>query len=70
MSMHWRKTHYPCHICDKKATGCYRPDLDIKGLCFCDEHKEQVQTAYLLIIQGQEEEAKKVLGKTFIKDKK
>lgn len=42
----WKKTHHPCRECAKQdkevmATGCYSPDMDITGLCYCDEHKEQ-----------------------------
>lgn len=47
----WRKTHYPCRVCGKQAIGCYSPDLDIRGLCFCKKHKEDVMVEYMLIIQ-------------------
>jgi hypothetical protein len=48
----WRKTHYACSVCDQKAIGCYRPDMDIKGLCFCAKHKEQVFLAYAALMSG------------------
>jgi hypothetical protein len=60
--MTWRKTHYPCIICDEKAVGCYSPDLDIKGLCFCKAHKDRVQMAYMCLISGDEEGCKRLLG--------
>lgn len=59
----WRKTYYPCTVCDKKAVGCYRPDLDMQGLCFCEEHKEQVQFAYVALISGDKKLAKELLSK-------
>ncbi len=48
----WEKTHYPCRICLReekkvKAVGCFSPDLDIQGLCFCEKHKFDVFTEYL-----------------------
>jgi len=48
----WEDTHHPCRICLKegkkvKAVGCFSPDLDIQGLCFCDKHKFDVFTEYL-----------------------
>lgn len=57
----WRKTHRPCNVCDKKAIGCYSPDLDVKGLCFCEEHKDQVFMAYMMLMQGTEDLAKSAM---------
>jgi len=37
-------------ICGKDAIGCYSPDLDIKGLCFCKKHQEEVFAKYCKII--------------------
>jgi len=51
MNEPWRTTHYPCRVCDKKAVGCFSPDLDIKGLCFCEEHKDEVMIEYMTIIR-------------------
>lgn len=42
--------YYPCMICGKDAVGCYSPDLDIKGLCFCKKHQEEVFLKYWKII--------------------
>lgn len=47
----WRKTHHPCSVCDEKAVGCFSPDLDIKGLCYCEDHKEEVMLAYMALTQ-------------------
>ena len=57
----WRKTHHPCHICGKKAIGCISPDIDIKGLCFCKKHKEDVMLAYLALIRGDKKLSEKLL---------
>lgn len=51
MNEDWRKTHAPCRVCDKQAVGCFSPDLDIVGLCFCKEHREYVMIEYMTIIQ-------------------
>jgi len=50
----WEKTNYPCRECAKSgkkvmAVGCFRPDLDMRGLCFCERHKEKVSMEYLTI---------------------
>lgn len=57
----WRKTHRACNVCDKQATGCYSPDLDIKGLCFCAEHKDEVQLVYVMLMQGTPEMAEEAM---------
>lgn len=43
---------HPCNVCGEDAIGCYSPDIDIKGLCFCEEHKEQVSRVYTVIMTG------------------
>lgn len=53
----WKKTNYPCRTCAKEgkevmATGCFRPDLDLRGLCYCDEHKEAGQIEYVELISN------------------
>jgi len=55
--------NHPCNKgdCKKEAVGCFRPDIDIKGLCFCKEHKEEVQMAYALLLQGDEKMCKEIL---------
>lgn len=40
-----------CVKCGKEATRAYSPDIDIKGLGTCEECKEDVGLAYLMIIQ-------------------
>lgn len=40
---------YPCNVCGVDAVACYRPDMDIKGLCFCTEHQNEVQMVYMSI---------------------
>ena len=41
-----KQKYYKCMICDKKAVGCYTSDMDIKGMCFCEEHREEVFIKY------------------------
>lgn len=57
--------YYPCDVegCTKDAIACLRPDMDIKGLCFCEEHRQHVYAAYLLALDGDVEEANKMLGR-------
>lgn len=44
-----------CSKCDKYATGRLSPDLDIKGVGFCDEHEAEVKMEMLvLIFEGEE----------------
>lgn len=55
--------YHPCHLCEKNgikrdAVGCFSPDLDIKGLCFCDEHKENTMIMYMRILQDARESYK------------
>ena len=45
-----KQKYYKCMICGKDAVGCYSPDMDIKGLCFCEKHKDDVFIKYLEII--------------------
>ncbi len=46
------KKHAECRECAKngkktKAIGCYSPDLDIQGLCFCKKHHDIVMYEYI-----------------------
>lgn len=43
---------YQCDKCEKDAVGCFRPDMDMRGLCFCAKHKEEVMLEYMKIISG------------------
>ncbi len=44
--------YHPCRKCKKDAIGCFSPDLDIVGLCFCKKHKEEVMLEYMMIISS------------------
>lgn len=44
-----------CLICGKKAVHRFSPDLDIEGLGSCNEHVEDVQMAYMMLMQGEHE---------------
>lgn len=57
----WRKTHRACNVCDKQAIGCFSPDLDVRGICFCKEHQEEVFTVYGILMQGTPEMAKSLM---------
>lgn len=37
-----------CIKCNKKAEFRYSPDLDIKGIGMCEEHKKEIQTDILI----------------------
>ena len=50
-----------CEICGKKTVYRFSPDMDIKGLGACRKHKEDMQVAYLILIQGGEKEYRKFI---------
>ncbi len=37
-----------CIKCGKPATKRYSPDLDIKGIGMCDEHKDEIMNDILI----------------------
>ena len=41
-----------CIVCKNKATKRFSPDLDIQGIGACNKHLEQVQLAYIALLQG------------------
>lgn len=45
---------YPCNVCGVDAIACLRPDMDIKGLCFCEAHRDEVYVVYMLILDDDE----------------
>lgn len=47
---------YPCNVCGEPAIACLRPDMDLKGLCFCEEHRDEVYAVYTMIISGDDVE--------------
>ncbi len=54
-------------ICGKDAIGCYSPDLDIKGLCFCKKHQKKVLYKYWqLIYEARNKYEKNKLNNMFI----
>lgn len=40
---------YPCNVCGEDAIACLRPDMDIKGICFCEEHRDEVYSVYMIL---------------------
>jgi hypothetical protein len=47
--------------CGKEATGRYTVDLDISGIHFCDEHKEDVMHAMICLLGGDDKLAETIL---------
>ena len=45
-----------CEICGDEAVYTLSPDLDIQGLGTCEEHKEVMRQAYLMLMTMGEEE--------------
>lgn len=65
--------YYPCDYegCGHDAIGCYRPDVDIKGLCFCADHRNDVLAAYtVLMTSGDEAMCNALLGRKSRKRKR
>ena len=54
-----------CIICKKKVIGRLSPDLDLNGIGYCKEHKEDVEFGYVMLIQGDKE-----MFDAYIKDKR
>lgn len=50
--------NYPCNVCGNPGTGRFSPDLDIKGLVYCEKHKDEVQMVYVMLLQGSEDIAR------------
>lgn len=44
-----------CLVCGKLAKWRWSPDLDIDGIGACDKHQEDVQLAYVMLLQQDEE---------------
>lgn len=50
-----------CLICDKDATTTFTPDMDVKGLSTCEEHKLIVHHLYYTLVWLGAKEFKKFL---------
>jgi hypothetical protein len=44
------KPEMKCEICGETAVMQLSPDLDVDGLGSCEKHKEQVRTAYMILM--------------------
>lgn len=55
--------YHPCNVCGKDAIACLSPDMDIKGLCYCEEHVNEVRTVYTLIMCGSDDEVERLMKK-------
>lgn len=51
-----------CSLCSKDAIGRYSPDLDVKGLTFCDEHKDKVGAAFYCLMNDNIEDFNALMG--------
>ena len=51
-----------CSLCDKDAVGRFSPDLDIKGLAFCEEHKDKVGIAFYCLMSDNIEDFNAIMG--------
>lgn len=56
------KTNYVCAICNKPAIGRYSPDMDIKGLAFCEDHSEQVGAAFYCLMTNNVKDFNALMG--------
>lgn len=61
---------HSCDKCGKDAVGCFRNDMDLRGLCFCAEHKEEVMLKYMSIVKVIRKPYKKTNPYSWIKHKK
>lgn len=43
-----------CSACHKEAIGVIRPDLDLKGVGYCKEHKRDVEIGLLMMLEGED----------------
>ncbi len=50
------------HECKKEAVGRVTIDLDIRGLCYCKEHKQNIMQSVLWFILGEEKLGKLAMG--------
>ena len=50
------KKYRTCEICGKKALFVFSPDMDIRGLGACKKHKQDMQLAYIILLQFGEKE--------------
>lgn len=50
-----------CVVCNAKATKRFSPDLDIQGIGSCAKHLDQVQIAYIALLQGDKDMYKSMI---------
>jgi hypothetical protein len=58
-----------CIKCGNAATGAFTPDLDVKGIGYCDDHVEEIRLD-LLVAQFDEKGWDRFEKKYFKKDGK
>jgi hypothetical protein len=58
-----------CVCCDKEAIKAIRPDIDLKGIGYCQEHETDVKLAYCLMLNGEKDAFDKLLKRVKKKTK-
>ena len=56
------KTKHVCSMCNKPAIGRYSPDMDIKGLAFCEDHADQVGAAFYCLMTSNIKDFNSLMG--------
>ena len=64
------QTRMKCAVCDEPAASRFSPDLDIQGVGTCHTHFDQVQLAYMFLLNGHEDMFYEQIGKKKPKEKK
>jgi len=41
-----------CHKCGKLAVGRMSPDIDVRGIAYCEDCRDIVEIAYICLLQG------------------
>jgi hypothetical protein len=49
-------------MCNKPAIGRYSPDMDIKGLAFCEDHADQVGAAFYCLMTSNIKDFNSLMG--------
>lgn len=39
-----------CEVCNKKATGHIKVDVDISGIGYCKEHEKEVSSGFFILV--------------------
>jgi len=50
-----------CVICQREAVYSFSPDLDVRGLGSCENHRTEVQRAYEILVYMGEDDYEKFI---------